>query len=85
MGLDDAPGYTLRQLLKRLEQHGPRVLELCRSFFDSLDHGFHQIEIERGGKWHRLIFFRGDRKAVVCHGFEKEANKTPKREIRKAS
>ncbi|MEW6347576.1 MAG: type II toxin-antitoxin system RelE/ParE family toxin [Thermodesulfobacteriota bacterium] len=42
------------------------------------------MQIERGGKWYRLIFFCGGKTAVVCRGFEKETNRTPKKEIETA-
>jgi phage-related protein len=82
--IDEKPSYLLRQLLKRLEEHGPNVIQLYPKFFEHLEKGLFQVRLEHGKKWYRLLFFYDSNKAVVCHGFEKETNETPRNEINTA-
>ncbi len=54
---------------------------IFREVFAPLGKGLFEVKVEDGDKWYRLAYFYWDKKAVVCHGFEKETNKTPRNEI----
>jgi phage-related protein len=82
--IDVAAKFKLKQLLKQLEKHGPLVWMMFREMFAPLGKGLFEIRLQHGDKWYRLIYFYWDKKAVVCHGFEKETNKTPANEKRTA-
>jgi len=76
--------FKLKQLLKHLEKLGPQVWMMFREAFAALGKGLFEVRLEHGDKWYRLIYFYWDKKAVVCHGFEKETNKIPPNEMQTA-
>jgi phage-related protein len=82
--IDKGASDKLAQLLRILEEHGPSVVQNYRKFFDSLGDDLHELRLQYKGKWYRIIFFYAGQKAIICHAFEKETNKTPKREIKTA-
>ncbi|MFH1114997.1 MAG: type II toxin-antitoxin system RelE/ParE family toxin [Pseudomonadota bacterium] len=78
--IDVEAKFKLKHLLKQLEIRGPLVWMMFKDFFEPLGKGLFQIRLEHGDKWYRLIYFYWDKKAVVCHGYEKETNKIPPNE-----
>src|SRR5271157_3600390 len=79
-GIDVDAKFALKQLLKQLEKLGPKVWMMFHETFQPLGKGLYEVRVEHGDVWYRLIYFYWDKKAVVCHGFEKETNKTPRNE-----
>lgn len=75
--IDVEAKFKLKQLLKQLEKQGPMVWMMFHEVFAPLGKGLFEVRLEHGDKWYRLIYFYWDKKAVVCHGFEKETNETP--------
>ncbi len=43
-----------------------------------------ELKADSGGWFIRVFFFYHDRKLIIIHGFQKQGNKTPKEQIKRA-
>ncbi len=78
--IDNGARVKLVDRMKKLEIGGPLVWQDYPDHFESLGGGLFQIRLYHRDIWYRLIYFYEENKAIVCHGFIKKSNKTPRQE-----
>jgi putative addiction module killer protein len=61
------------------------VQRIPAKFFKHLEDGIYEIRIDVGGNIYRIFTFFDDNKLVILlHGFQKNTQKTPRKEIERA-
>jgi len=70
------------QIVRRLEQLAARGPSRKKDEFNDLKHGLYEAKAKNGP---RVIFFYDKNRIVICsHAFDKQGQKTPRKEIKKA-